>query len=218
MILRLCFRACVACVVLVLAGAAVAQPASPQFGVASYYADDFHGKKTSNGERFDMNSMTAAHQTLPYNTLVRVTNLSNKKTVIVRINDTGPFKDNRLIDLSKAAAVTLGMIRAGTARVRLDVVETDSTSNDFYRKNNAKVDLSGWAVQVGSYASEARAAALHRIYQREKTEHLYLQQRTVKGKKVYRVVVAGFATRPAAESYLVALRKKGRTGFVFRIR
>lgn len=92
-------------------------------GVASYYADDYHGKLTSNGEVFNMNDLTAAHRTFPFGTNVRVTNLENKKTVVVRVNDRGPFKDGRIIDLSLAAAKELDLIRNGTARVKLEVLE-----------------------------------------------------------------------------------------------
>lgn len=92
-------------------------------GVASYYADDYHGKLTSNGEVFNMDDLTAAHRTFPFGTSVRVTNLENKKAVVVRINDRGPFKDGRIIDLSLAAAKELDLIRNGTARVRLEVLE-----------------------------------------------------------------------------------------------
>jgi rare lipoprotein A len=92
-------------------------------GVASYYADDYHGKQTSNGEVYDMNDLTAAHRTFPFGTKVRVTNLENKKTVVVRVNDRGPFKEERIIDLSLGAAKELDLIRMGTARVRLEVLE-----------------------------------------------------------------------------------------------
>jgi len=92
-------------------------------GVASYYADDYHGKQTSNGEIFDMNELTAAHRTLPFGTTARVTNLENKKSVVVRINDRGPFKEGRIIDLSLAAAKELDLIRTGTARVKIEVLE-----------------------------------------------------------------------------------------------
>jgi rare lipoprotein A len=92
-------------------------------GIASYYADDFHGKLTSNGETFDMNSLTAAHRTFPFGTKIRVTNLENAKTVIVRVNDRGPFKEGRMIDLSRGAAISIDLIRTGTARVRLEVLE-----------------------------------------------------------------------------------------------
>jgi len=92
-------------------------------GVASFYADDFHGHPTSNGETYDMHAFTAAHRTFPFGTAVRVTNLDNGKTVIVRVNDRGPFKEGRLIDLSFSAAKALGLVATGTARVRLDVLE-----------------------------------------------------------------------------------------------
>jgi len=97
-------------------------------GVASYYADEFNGRKTSNGEIYDMHKMTAAHQTLPFNSMVRVTNQVNGKTVMVRINDRGPFKDNRVIDLSLAAAKAIDLIGPGTASVRLEVVELGDTT------------------------------------------------------------------------------------------
>lgn len=91
-------------------------------GIASWYGPNFHGKKTSNGEIYNMNAMTAAHKTLPMNTMVRVTNLGNGAQTTVRINDRGPFVAGRIIDLSKAAATSIGMIGAGTARVKLEVV------------------------------------------------------------------------------------------------
>ena len=91
-------------------------------GVASWYGGDFHGLSTSSGERYDMHAMTAAHTTLPIPTWVEVTNLTNGKRVTVKVNDRGPFVDNRLIDLSYAAATALDMIRAGTARVEVRAV------------------------------------------------------------------------------------------------
>jgi rare lipoprotein A len=104
------------------------QPASGKIlltleGIASYYANDFHGKQTSNGEFFDMNALTAAHRTFPFGTKVRVTNLENNKIVVVRVNDRGPFKEGRMMDLSMGAAKEIDLIRTGTARVRLEVLE-----------------------------------------------------------------------------------------------
>jgi rare lipoprotein A len=92
-------------------------------GLASYYADDFNGKKTANGEIYDMFQLTAAHRSLPFGTTLRVTNLDNMKSVVVRINDRGPFKMERIIDLSLGAATQLQMMGVGTARVQLDVIE-----------------------------------------------------------------------------------------------
>jgi len=90
---------------------------------ASYYAEDFHGKRTSNGERFNMNDYTCAHKSLPFNTILKVTNLANGKTCEVRVNDRGPFVASREIDLSKAAAIKLGMIGSGTTKVKLEIVK-----------------------------------------------------------------------------------------------
>jgi rare lipoprotein A len=94
-----------------------------QTGMASYYAREFDGRTTANGERFDMHDLTAAHQTLPFNTRVRVTNLSNSLSVVVRINDRGPFTKKRIIDLSFAAAEKIGLIGPGSAKVELDLTD-----------------------------------------------------------------------------------------------
>lgn len=92
-------------------------------GVASYYAHDFHGRTTANGETYDMYAMTAAHKSFPFNTVIRVHNLANDKSIVVRINDRGPFVEGRIIDLSLEAARKIDMIDSGTARVRLEVLE-----------------------------------------------------------------------------------------------
>lgn len=90
-------------------------------GVASWYGKKFHGRKTASGERYNQNKMTAAHRTLPFGTRVRVKNRDNGKSVVVTINDRGPFKKGRVIDVSRAAAKKLDMINSGTARVRISV-------------------------------------------------------------------------------------------------
>lgn len=93
-----------------------------QTGKASWYGPGFHGKKTSNGERYNMHALTAAHKTLPLGTMVRVSNLDNGRNVIVRINDRGPFHGKRVIDLSKAAAARLGFVNQGMAKVRVEAI------------------------------------------------------------------------------------------------
>ncbi len=100
-----------------------------QVGQASWYGGKFHGRKTASGERFNKRALTAAHRQLRFGTKVRVTNLSNGKSVIVRINDRGPFgKRKRIIDLSEAAAEAIGMKQSGVAKVRLDVLDAPNTS------------------------------------------------------------------------------------------
>lgn len=92
-------------------------------GLASYYGQGFHGKRTASGERFDMYARTAAHRTLPFNTRVRVTLVATNRSVVVRINDRGPFKKGRIIDLSYGAAREVGLIQAGVSRVRVEVLD-----------------------------------------------------------------------------------------------
>lgn len=94
-----------------------------QSGVASWYGRQFHGRKTASGERFDMNAMTAAHRTLPLNCYIRVTNKSNGKSVIVKVNDRGPFHGNRVVDLSYGAAKAIGITGAGLGKVSIERVE-----------------------------------------------------------------------------------------------
>jgi peptidoglycan lytic transglycosylase len=118
--------------------------AAAQDGLASWYGGKFHGRLTSSGEVFNTNELTAAHRTLPFGTVVKVTNLDNGKSVLVKINDRGPFVGGRIIDLSRAAAVQLGMIDSGVAHVSLHIVEFVSPS-DLY------------AIQVGAFGLEQNA-------------------------------------------------------------
>ena len=114
--------------------------------VASYYAEKYHGRKTANGEIFNMNAMTCAHKTLPFNTVLRVTNLANGKNVQVRVNDRGPFVNGREIDLSKGAAIKLDMMTSGTARVKIEIVKegngarVSSNSSGTGKKKSAKIN------------------------------------------------------------------------------
>ena len=95
----------------------------PVTGIASYYGGKFHGKRTASGEIFNKNAMTAAHRSLAFGTKVKVTNLRNGRTVLVRVNDRGPHVRGRIIDLSQAAAKKIGLSYAGTARVKLEVLK-----------------------------------------------------------------------------------------------
>ena len=119
-------------------------------GMASWYGPGFHGKSTSNKEVYDMYDMTAAHRTLPFGTQVMVTNLQNSRSVIVRINDRGPFVKDRILDLSLAAARQLDMLGPGVVPVRLEVLAERSPPPDSQK----------FSVQVGSFTLEANAGAL----------------------------------------------------------
>lgn len=93
------------------------------YGTSSYYGKKFHGKLTANGEVFDMYGLTAAHKTLPLNTIIRVTNKANDKSLILRVNDRGPFVKNRILDCSYGAALKLEFLQQGTAEVKIEVIE-----------------------------------------------------------------------------------------------
>ena len=98
-----------------------------QTGAASWYGRQFHGRKTASGETFDMNGLTAAHRSLPLNCYIRVTNKTNGKSVVVKVNDRGPFHGNRVLDLSYGAAKQLGITNAGTAKVNIERVDGPSS-------------------------------------------------------------------------------------------
>ena len=107
-------------------------------GIASWYGEKFHGHKTSNGEVFDMYQVSAAHKSLPIPTFLRVTNLDNNRSIIVRVNDRGPFHDNRVIDLSYAAALKLGYADIGTARVQLDAIMTQEVPSGLVLRDDTE--------------------------------------------------------------------------------
>lgn len=104
------------------------EPGWTQTGKASYYSSRLHGRRTASGEPYDETDLTAAHPALPFGTLVQVTNTYNNRAVVVRINDRGPFIGHRIIDVSQRAAEQLGMVRAGSARVQIEVLDPDQHS------------------------------------------------------------------------------------------
>ena len=135
-------------------------------GIASYYGKDFHEKNTANGEVFNMYTFTAAHRTLPFNTILQVTNINNGKTVVVRINDRGPYLKNRVIDLSKKAAESIDMIKAGTAPVTLSILylgkkNIRKTTNE-YGAITYDIDTSVH-IQVASYSQLDNARRLIKL-------------------------------------------------------
>jgi rare lipoprotein A len=136
-------------------------------GVASWYGEKFHGHKTSNGEVFDMYLASAAHKSLPIPSFLKVTNLDNNRSIIVRVNDRGPFHGDRLVDLSYAAAVKLGYADRGTARVQLDaiIVNGDSASSAGAQSNTVQISSNFGArkyLQVGAFSQRATAEKISR--------------------------------------------------------
>lgn len=133
-------------------------------GVASWYGAPFHGRRTSSGTVYDMHEYTAAHKTLPLPTLVRVTNLDNGRTVVVTVDDRGPFVKNRLIDLSFAAAKELGIVQTGTGRVEVEAVRTrrvlTASAGSAPPATDARAKAERIFMQVGAFSDEVNAARL----------------------------------------------------------
>jgi rare lipoprotein A len=125
-------------------------------GIASWYGHPYHGRRAANGEIYDMDRLTAAHRTLPFETWVEVANLSNQKSVTVRITDRGPFIDGRIIDLSRAAANQIDLIRPGITQVQIKVVS---------RPPDAPFPIAAFSVQIGAFRDRARAERLRAEYQ-----------------------------------------------------
>jgi rare lipoprotein A len=178
-------------------------PLKGETGVASWYGKPYHGRATASGEIYDMDKISAAHRTLPFETRVRVHNLDNGKTVEVRINDRGPFIAGRVIDLSRAAAASIGMIGPGLARVRLEILgQADSRE-------------SAYAVQAGAFRDRSNAERL--AVQMRK---LFGTARVVhpEGGSLWRVLVGAEPTIERAEALAVRVAASGvRRAFAVRL-
>ena len=177
-----------------------------EVGVASWYGEPFHGQLTANGERYDMHAFTAAHRLYPFGTRLRVTNLENGRSVIVRINDRGPFVRGRIIDVSLAAATDLGMVPNGTARVRLDRVSVPTS---------LAAEEPAYTVQIGAFVEEASARSLERRLSARYPDVLVAAVR-VDGTTYYRVRVGRVTTIADAEQLARRLDREGYTPFVTR--
>ncbi len=174
-------------------------------GVASWYGVPFDGRRTSNGEIYDMNEFTAAHRTLPFGAVVRVTNLANGRETEVRINDRGPFVANRVIDLSHAAAQALEMIGPGTAPVRLTVISGPNPRIGFF------------GVQVGAFQNQQNAERLQTLLGPRYSPITIVTYDSPNG-LFYRVRVGRVPSQSAAAALAGQLRSEDRlTTFVIRL-
>jgi len=154
-----------------------------QRGTASWYGRGFHGRRTASGERYDMFAMTAAHPTLPLPTFVRVRNLGNGLSVVVKVNDRGPFLRGRVIDLSFAAAKKLQMASAGTAEVEVTAVFAEGEGEG----EGEGAAAPRWFVQAGAFASEARALQLAQHLRRNNVPAVVVTRMEKDGANLYRV-------------------------------
>lgn len=201
-----------------------------EVGIASWYGKDFHAKKTANGEKYDMNSLSAAHRTLPLPSIVKVTNLQNGRSLVLRVNDRGPYANNRIIDVSKRAASLLGFQTQGTTKVRVEILEKESKalkaallhqgSMDNARQAIAAAEKrtaeplneliesypkGSYFVQIGSYKENRGAQIAASKY--GKNAKIYYAD--VDGEKYYRVRMGPYSNRLEAEENAARAKYKG---------
>ena len=178
-----------------------------QVGWASWYGKDFHGRRTASGAVYDMYQLTAAHQTLPLGTSAMVTHLDNGRSVMVTINDRGPFVKGRIIDLSYAAAQALGMVEQGVAKVRLEVVDKKGVP--------IAASTGSFTIQVGAFVDRSNAARLMAELQKTHAEVSITELKTAED-TYYRVRVGRFKTREEAYQSASRLAQEGYTAFMTR--
>lgn len=176
-------------------------------GRASWYGTDFHGKSTSNGEAYDMYAMSAAHKTLPMNTVVRVTNTENNEQTIVRINDRGPFVESRIIDLSYAAAERIGVARKGTASVTLEVLGFEPSSSrtidmKLLAKGPRESVLNAFFVQIGSFERFEGALTTKQKYASFHGYSAIIKDTEYNNKRLFRVWLGGFKSEAEARDFI----------------
>jgi rare lipoprotein A len=176
-----------------------------EVGIASWYGVPFHGRRAANGEVFDMNTLVAAHRTLPFGSILRVTNLNNGRRIEVRVIDRGPFVGDRVLDLARAAAIGLDMIGTGTAPVRIELISGPSPS------------IGDFTVQVGAFSDRSNAERLReRLLARY--QPIFIQDFDAPSGHFYRVRVGRVPSPDAAQHLAAQLRDTdGFQTFVVRL-
>jgi len=178
-------------------------------GVASWYGKDFHGKKTSNGEIYNMNDMTAAHKTFPMNTMLKVTNLKNSKSVVVRVNDRGPFVGTRIIDLSYLAATRLDLVANGTGPVGLEVIGFAGVVSPTNAPKQS-VEVSDYCVQIGAFRSKEGAYKFAKSNTNLNNRYnAIVKESILENQPIYRVWLKGFGSDAEASDFIAKGQFKG---------
>ena len=175
-------------------------------GVASWYGPGFHSAYTSNGERYDMYGMTAAHKTLPLPSYVQVTNLSNGRIVVVRVNDRGPFKDGRIIDLSHTAAAKLDILKAGTAFVEVKALTPGATAPTPLTAQTLSSEL---YVQAGAFSEQGNADKLAEKLRTLGHRNAFVREDRVADRSLFRVRIGPVATVPLFDRMVKQLKSLG---------
>ena len=198
-----------------------ARVGSTETGIATWYGVPYHGRPTASGEIFDMEKLTAAHRALPFQTWVEITNLSNGKQVNVRITDRGPFVHGRIIDLSMSAARQIDMVRAGTARVRLRVIDPPvsaaATAPPVKALASPQIGASGYAVQAGAFSDPSHAEALRDALPYPDARVVEPQERQG-DPSLWRVLVGHALTVQAATALAAEVEKAAGAAIVVRER
>ena len=201
-----------------------------EVGVASWYGDDFHGKKTASGDVYDMYAISAAHKTLPLGTVVRVTNLQNGSQVDLLINDRGPFVDGRIIDLSLGAARQLGSARAGVVKVRVTAIGSYSAPSSYLASNSRQSQsspraasappsqvqqaASGYYIRVGTFAVEENALRLRDRLVQDGFPGSRIRTVIQNGREVHVVQAGVFRDMDQARTALIQLRTEFPGSFI----
>ena len=182
-------------------------------GIASWYGTKFHGRRTSSGETYDMYAMTAAHKTLPLPTYVQVKNLNNGKYIIVKVNDRGPFHENRIIDLSYTAAIKLDIIKKGTGLVEVRAIDPirltdDSLANEKKNGTSTNQDISFY-IQVGTFAELENAEILKQKLSSLGDDLIKISNIVISGETLYRVRIGPITDTKLSDSIVAKLSSFG---------
>ncbi|MCK9620508.1 MAG: septal ring lytic transglycosylase RlpA family protein [Methylobacter sp.] len=178
-------------------------------GIASWYGPDFHGKKTASGEIYDMYAMTAAHKTLPISSYARVTNLENQRSVIVRINDRGPYHGDRVMDLSYAAAKKLDIDEAGIGKVEIKAIAPEQALAQL--QNTAKKQEKSVYLQVGTFGNKKKALKLQNKIAAHQLPQPEILPSTHQGSTLYKVQMGPIESSESAHKLNLQLAKLGIT-------
>lgn len=191
-----------------------------EIGSASYYADKFVGKKTSSGELYSHEKMTCAHRTLPFGTILKVTCIKNGKSVFVKVNDRGPFKIGRVVDLSKRAALKLGLVQWGHAEVEVEqtnemnvedeiteemiaevsnpIIEPSKENSNLHKMNMLDANIKGWAIQIGSFTTHDGLMNMYETLSSKYKNAAFFKNVYVGDKIYFRMYIAAFNDKEEA--------------------
>lgn len=215
--------------VLLLIHASSVSIAQIQTGKASFYADKFEGQMTASGEKYRHSKLTGAHKTLPFGTVVRVTNLSNQKQVEVTINDRGPYVEGRIIDLSRSAAEQLGYVNQGLTDVSIEVLNAGDGKSpapvivqdtappdekEFYDLDVKRLNPAGFGVQIGTYQELVNLMRMADNLKASYKKRITVQVKNVTGVKYYALILGGFSTRAKADKFKESIRSKYPDAFI----